>query len=159
MKERPVMMKKLDAIDYQIIHMLQKNARASAKEISDKVLLSSTAVAARIDRLMQRGIITGFTVRLHAGNLGYKIRAFISLKLDLRQNEVFMRMIQDTPNVVGCHSVTGEYDILIEVIFRDTVELDAFIGSLQTFGPTKTRIVFSSAVDYREEYIRTGEEK
>lgn len=157
MKERPVVMNELDTIDFQIIHMLQKNARASAKEISDKVLLSSTAVAARIDRLMQRGIITGFTVRLHAGNLGYKVRAFVSLKLDWRQKESFMAAVQDIPNVVGCHSVTGEYDILIEAIFRDTVELDAFIGSLQSFGPTETRIVFSSAIDYREEYIRTME--
>lgn len=157
MREKPVITNELDAIDYEIVHMLQKNARASAKEISDKVLLSSTAVAARIDRLMQRGIITGFTVRLDAGNLGFKVRAFISLKLDLGQKDGFYAMIQDSPNVVGCHSVTGEYDILLETIFRDTVELDAFIGRLQPFGPTKTRIVFSSAVDYREEYIRMME--
>ena len=157
MRERPGVINELDTIDYQIIYMLQKNARASAKEISDRVMLSSTAVAARIDRLMQRGIITGFTVRLDAGNLGYKVKAFISQKLDWRQKEAFYSMIQDTPNVMGCHSVTGEYDILVEAIFRDTVELDAFIGSLQPFGPTKTRIVFSSAVDYREEYIRTME--
>ena len=157
MRDKPVLMNELDSIDYQIIHMLQKNARASAKEISERVLLSSTAVAARIDRLMQRGIITGFTIRLDAGNLGFKVRAFVSLKLDLRQKEKFYSLIQASSNVVGCHSVTGEYDILIEVIFRDTLELDAFIGSLQDFGPTKTRIVFSSAVGYREKFIRTME--
>ena len=66
MKDRPVVVQELDNIDYQIIDMLQKNARISAKEISEKVFLSSTAVAARIDRLVQRGIIDGFTVKLNA---------------------------------------------------------------------------------------------
>ena len=46
MKDRPVVVQELDNIDYQIIDMLQKNARISAKEISEKVFLSSTAVAA-----------------------------------------------------------------------------------------------------------------
>ena len=103
MRERPVVINELDTIDYQIIYMLQKNARASAKEISDRVMLSSTAVAARIDRLMQRGIITGFTVRLDAGNLGYKVKAFISQKLDWRQKEAFYSMIQDTPKIGRAH--------------------------------------------------------
>ena len=89
MKDRPVVVQELDNIDYQIIDMLQKNARISAKEISEKVFLSSTAVAARIDRLVQRGIIDGFTVKLNARALGYAIRAFISLELEPKQKNEF----------------------------------------------------------------------
>lgn len=154
MKDKPVMVHELDSIDHQIIQMLQKNARISAKEISEKVFLSSTAVAARIERLQQRGIITGFTTQLNARLLGYDIRAFISLELEPRQKEEFYPFAESVPSVMACHCVTGDFAMLLEVAFRDTMELDSFIGELQRFGKTRTMIVFSSPVEYRETYIQ-----
>ena len=158
MKDRPVVVQELDNIDYQIIDMLQKNARISAKEISEKVFLSSTAVAARIDRLVQRGIIDGFTVKLSARALGYAIRAFISLELEPKQKNEFYPYIKAVPNVVACHCVTGDFAMLLEVVFKDTTELDQFIGDLQRFGRTRTMICFSSQVEHREIYAQPEEE-
>lgn len=157
MKERPVVVQELDSIDYQIIDMLQKNARISAKEISDKVFLSSTAVAARIDRLAQRGIIDGFTVKLDAKTLGYSIRAFISLELEPRQKDEFYPYVQGIANVVACHCVTGDFAMLLEVVFKDTTQLDEFIDDLQRFGRTRTMICFSSPVEHREVFAQPEE--
>ena len=159
MKDRPVVVQELDNIDYQIIDMLQKNARLSAKEISEKVFLSSTAVAARIDRLVQRGIIDGFTVKLNARALGYAIRAFISLELEPKQKNEFYPYIKAVPNVVAGHCVTGDFAMLLEVVFKDTTELDQFIGGLQRFGRTRTMICFSSQVEHREIYAQPEEEQ
>ena len=157
MKDRPVVVQELDSIDYKIIDMLQKNSRISAKEISGKVFLSSTAVAARIDRLMHRGIIDEFTVKLNAKALGYAIRAFISLELEPKQKNEFYPYIKEVTNVVACHCVTGDFAMLLEVVFKDTAELDAFIGELQHFGRTRTMICFSTQVEHREIYAQQEE--
>ncbi len=152
MKDKPIVIQELDTIDYQIIEMLQKNARTSAKEISEKVYLSSTAVAARIDRLVQRGILDGFTIRVNAEALGYAIRAFISLALEPRQKKEFYPYIEAVPNVIACHCVTGDFAMLLEVVFKDTAQLDTFIDELQRFGHTRTMICFSSPVMHREHF-------
>ena len=57
--------------------------------------------------------------------------------------------ITDCPNVIECNCVTGDYSMLMEVVFHTTSELDQFIGQLQHFGRTKTQIVFSTSVEHR----------
>ena len=52
-------------------------------------------------------------------------------------------------NVIECNCVTGDYSMLLEVLFENTMELDRFIGELQYFGRTKTLIVFSTEVEHR----------
>ena len=52
-------------------------------------------------------------------------------------------------NVIECNCVTGDYSMLLEVLFENTMELDRFIGELQYFGRTKTLIVFSTSVEHR----------
>ncbi|MBP1736523.1 MAG: transcriptional regulator, AsnC family [Oscillospiraceae bacterium] len=142
----------LDEIDYKIIELLQANARMSAKEISEKVFLSSTSVGARIDRLLQKGIISGFSAKINAHAMGYFTKAFISLEVEPYQKKEFYPYIARCPNVVECNCVTGDYSMLIEMVFLNTIELDFFIGELQKFGRTRTLIVFSTSVDHRECY-------
>ncbi len=142
----------LDQIDYQILKLLSENSRMSAKEISEKVFLSSTSVANRIERLTKKGIIERFDVRINPLALGYFTKAFINLEVEPKQKKVFYPYINKCKNVVQCNCVTGDYSMLLEVIFHNTMELDHFIGKLQRFGKTKTLIVFSTSVEHREEY-------
>lgn len=142
----------LDSVDYQIIRLLQENSRASAKDISEKVFLSSTSVANRIEHLMEKGIIERFDVRINPLALGYFTKAFINLEVEPRQKKVFYPYIAKCRNVVQCNCVTGDFSMLLEVIFHNTIELDHFIGKLQRFGKTKTLIVFSTSVEHRETY-------
>ena len=69
----------LDHIDYKILTMLQEDARLPLKEIAAKVYLSSPAVSARIDNLVNKGYIEGFHARINPEALGYHIKAFINL--------------------------------------------------------------------------------
>ena len=141
---------KLDNIDRKIIEMLQKNARIPAKEIAKEVFLSSPAVSARIKNLEKNKLITGYHAQLNPALLGYHIKAFINLEVEPYQKKEFYPFIQAIPNVIECNCVTGDYSMLIEVIFQSTVELDHFINELQQFGRTKTQIVFSTSVEHRE---------
>ena len=139
----------LDNIDKMIITMLQENARMSLKEIAQKVYLSSPAVSARIDTLVQNGYIEGFHARINPIKLGYHIKAFINLEVSPIDKKDFYPYINSCKNVVECNCVTGKYSMLLKVTFHTTMELDSFIGKLQKFGNTETQIVFSTAVENR----------
>lgn len=116
------------------------------------------AVSARIERLEQAGIITGYTAKVNPGELGYHIKAFINLEVNPGTEEGFYPYIKSCNNVIECNCVTGDYAMLVEVMFKSTEELDHFIGELQTFGSTKTQIVFSTSVEHRGIPLSTEEE-
>jgi Lrp/AsnC family leucine-responsive transcriptional regulator len=139
----------IDHIDKEILNLLQKHARIPIKEIAAKVYLSSPAVSARIERLIREGYIDNFQAHLNPLALGYHIKAFINLEVEPIQKSEFYPFIQSIPNVIECNCVTGDYAMLICVIFKSTTELDFFINQLQQFGRTKTQIVFSTSVEHR----------
>lgn len=141
--------KSLDSIDKKIIDILQKNARTPIKDIAKEVFLSSPAVSARIEKLEKSGIIIGYHAQINPFLFGYNIRAFINLEVEPFQKKDFYPFIQAIPNVVECNCVTGDYSMLISVVFQTTVQLDHFINELQNFGRTKTLIVFSTSVEHR----------
>ena len=78
--------------------------------------------------------------------------SLLLIKYELQKKE-FYPYIRSCPNVVECNCVTGDYAMLIEVLFRTTTELDHFIGELQHFGKTKTQIVFSTSVEHRDAFL------
>ena len=135
----------MDKIDFQLISLLQKNARMPLKQLAAEVFLSSPATAARIERLEKSGIISGYSVTLDHKKLGYPITAFINLEVQPAQKPSFYPFVSEHPNVLECNCVTGHYSMLIKVAFESTEELDNFIGQLQNFGVTETQIVFSTA--------------
>lgn len=139
----------LDSIDKRIINILQKNARTPIKDIAKEVFLSSPAVSARIEKLEKSGIIIGYHAQINPFLFGYNIRAFINLEVEPNQKKEFYPFIQAIPNVIECNCVTGDYSMLISVVFQTTVQLDHFINELQNFGRTKTQIVFSTSVEHR----------
>lgn len=141
---------KIDNIDRKIIEMLQKNARTSVKEIAKEVFLSSPAVSARIEHMEKTGVISGYHAQVNSILLGYHIKAFVNLEVEPVRKKEFYPFIQAIPNVIECNCVTGDYSMLIEVVFESTVELDHFINVLQQFGRTKTLIVFSTSVEHRD---------
>jgi len=139
----------MDKIDFKIIELLQKNARYPLKHIAEEVFLSTPAVSARIEKLEQSGVITGYAARVDPFKLGYNIKAFINLEMTPKQKAEFYPFIAECPNVLECNCVTGKYSMLIKVAYHTTLELDTFIGKLQKFGNTETQIVFSTAVEAR----------
>ncbi len=154
MEKRELIYYKLDEVDEKILEILQDNARTSLKEIAEQVFLSPTAVGARIDRMLQEGVLEGFTTRLNPEAMGHYVKAFINLQVEPADRDEFYEYIDGILNVIECNCVTGDYSMLIEVRFPTTTELDHFIVDLQKFGKTKTQIVFSTCVKHRCRYWR-----
>lgn len=139
----------LDYIDIEILNILQEDASTPIKEIAAHVFLSSPAVSARIERMERQGYILGYHAQVNPVALGYHIKAFINLEIEPVRKKEFYPYIKEQRNVIECNCVTGDYSMLLEVLFPDTVELDQFIGELQSYGRTKTLIVFSTSVEHR----------
>lgn len=139
----------MDEIDRKLVALLQKNARMPLKNLAEQVYLSSPAVSARIERLEKEHIIDSYEAKVNQASLGFHITAFINLEIVPAQKAEFYPFIQNCPNVLECNCVTGNFSMLLKVAFRNTVELDVFIGRLQEFGRTNTQIVFSTPVEHR----------
>ena len=140
----------LDETDLQILSLLRENARISLKAIAEQTYLSSTAVSARIEKLEKNGYIEGYYTRVNSGSFGFTVKAYIWLEVEPIQKQEFYPYVRSCANVVECDCVTGEYSMLLKVVFATTAELDRFIGELQHFGKTKTQIVFSTPVEHRD---------
>lgn len=140
----------MDRIDAKIINTLQENARCPLKDLAAEVFLSSPAVSARIEKIEAQGIIKSYSAIMDNEKLGFHITAFVNLELSPKQKDDFYPFISNCPNVVECNCITGNFSILMKVVFHTTQELDSFIGELQVYGNTSTQIVFSTPVPARQ---------
>src|SRR5665647_1494817 len=127
----------MDKIDLKLIELLQKNARYSLKHLAQEVFLSTPAVSARVLKLEEAEVITGYCANVDPLKLGYNIKAFINLEMSPKQKPEFYPFVEKCPNVLECNCVTGKYSMLITVAYHTTVELDAFINEIQKFGNTE----------------------
>lgn len=121
----------MDEIDEHILDILKENGRATASEISRKVALSVPAVAERIRKLEQSGIIEKYMIKINKQVTGYHLMAFIFVNIDQTENiQEFRQKIVLEKNVLECHHMAGAYDYLLKVIVSDTDELEYFISNV-----------------------------
>lgn len=120
----------MDAIDRKIIEMLKQNGRMTSSEISKYTHLSVPAVAERIRKLEERGIIERFTVKLNREEIGQSLLAFIFVVLERTEDiSPFREKMIQIQEVLECHHLAGEYDYLLKVAVPGTKGLEAFISN------------------------------
>ncbi|MDD6038210.1 MAG: Lrp/AsnC family transcriptional regulator [bacterium] len=151
------MRQQLDSVDRKILHILQKNARTSLKDIASQVYLSSPATSARIEKLEREGYILGYHMSVNREKLGSRIKAFVRVKLVPSRKDAFLQMARNSYNVIECSCITGEYEMLLEVVSSSTQELESFVHEVQRYGKTHTQIVFSTVIEHREICPLVGE--
>ncbi|MBK8986147.1 MAG: Lrp/AsnC family transcriptional regulator [Chloroflexi bacterium] len=136
-------MNDLDEVDRQILAALQQNGRISNVELAQTINLSAPATHARVKRLTDQGYIRQYTTLLDKKKLGYDITCFISVSLQLHQQEgleAFRARVSQMPEVLECHHVTGEFDYLLKVLIRDRQDLERFVVKGLTPIPGVARI-------------------
>ncbi|MDD2422051.1 MAG: Lrp/AsnC family transcriptional regulator [Heliobacteriaceae bacterium] len=117
-----------DPVDCRILQLLQQNGRVTQTELASLVGLSSPAVAERIKKLEEKGIIQGFQARLNPNALNLGLTAFISLQLDHPDYYTrFVEQITQSPNVLECHRITGQDGFLLKIRVKDTGELEQLL--------------------------------
>jgi len=98
----------LDAVNLRLLAQLQANARLSLAELGRRVGLSSPAVAERLQRLEQEGVILGYQARLDPSKVGMTLSAVIRVRPAPRQLREVAELAQRTPEVVDCRRITGD---------------------------------------------------
>lgn len=128
---------KLDRIDRMLLEALQQDARLTTAELAELVNLSPSPCARRIRRLEQAGLITRYRAELNRTLLGLTVTLFVQVRLKEHQQErveKFENAVRSMPEVVQCHSVSGHFDYLLQVI---TADIDAFEQWLRQFRQLK----------------------
>lgn len=125
------MPEELDAIDRRILAALVTDARLPVAEIARQVGLSKTPVAARIRRLEEIGLITGYRAILSPIKLGLAHVAFVEVRLsDTRETALrkFNAAVRAVPEIEECHMIAGGFDYLLKVRSHDIAEYRRVMG-------------------------------
>ncbi|MFC4336503.1 Lrp/AsnC family transcriptional regulator [Salininema proteolyticum] len=139
----------LDDIDLALIAALQKDGRARFAELGRAVALSPSAVAARVKRLEQEGVIAGYTVTVDAEKLGRPITAVIRLRFNGTNYRPFHEFLAETPAIVEAHHVTGDDCFIMKAHASSMAELEKITGRVCAMGPVTTSVVYSSPLEGR----------
>ena len=139
----------LDATNLRLLEELQADARISQAELGRRVGLSSPAVAERVARLEQEGVIRGYHAELEPRALGYALSAVIRAKPGPRQLHLVGEVAQRTPEVVDCRRVTGEDCYVMTAHVRSVEHLEEVIDRFAAHGQTTTSIIQSAPVPRR----------
>jgi Lrp/AsnC family transcriptional regulator, leucine-responsive regulatory protein len=130
----------LDPIDNRILDLVQSDAQLAQHEIARRVGLSQPAVAERLRKLEQAGVITGYAALVDAAKLGRDITAFVGVAIGHpKYFEAFARKILSVPEVLECHRVAGEFSYLLKVKTENTKTLDRVLTKVLRVLPGVTR--------------------
>lgn len=119
----------LDRTDLRILEQLQRDGRQSHVDLAEKVGLSPTPCTRRVRRLEQQGVIKGYAAILDPKRVGQHVLAFVQIKLERHTDDVierFRRTLEERPEVVSAHAMTGEMDFLLQVVVPDLDALGRF---------------------------------
>ena len=134
----------LDETDRVILSELIRNGRATFKELGVLAGLSPHAVAPRVRRLRDAGIVTGFTALVDYGHVGRGLDALIDVRLlSTAKPETFEAAAGELPSIREVSFVTGRFDYQLRAACVDADDLDHTVRALRTAGAavTETRIV------------------
>ncbi|APY09133.1 ArsR family transcriptional regulator [Winogradskyella sp. J14-2] len=140
----------IDNLNWRILKCLQQNARMSNAEIGRRVGISSPAVGERIKKMEDAEIIQGYTTFVSPFEAGYQLKALITLRAFMGMLKPFLEKVKTYDEVVNCYRITGNENIVMEVVLKNQKHLEAFIDQLITYGETKTQIVLSHVVKHSE---------
>jgi Lrp/AsnC family transcriptional regulator, leucine-responsive regulatory protein len=141
----------LDSIAWKILEALQHNARLSFAELGRKVGLSTPAVAERVHRLEEAGIISGYHASLNLARIGLPIRVLVRLTIPGGDAQVVRAVaaMKEMPEVRRCHRITGAESFVIEADVVSIRHLEALIDRLSALGATSTSTILSSPIERR----------
>jgi Lrp/AsnC family leucine-responsive transcriptional regulator len=140
----------VDSINSKILKCLQQNARLSNAEIGRQVGISSPAVSERIKKMEDLGIIEGYKTIVSPFEIGYQLKAIITLRAFMGKLKPFLEKVKTFDEVINCYRITGDENIVMEVVLKNQKHLEAFIDQLISYGESKTQIVLSRVVKQKE---------
>ena len=142
--------KHLDETGWLLLQELQQNARLSYSELGQRVGLSSPAVADRMRKMEEAGIITGYRAEVNMARLGLPVTAIIRLSSIAGQScQRVASQVSEIPEVLESYRVTGSDGVVIRVAASSVDHLEHIIDQLTLYGQPTTSIVLSKPIRRR----------
>lgn len=150
----------LDETDVLILNHLQENGRAQRNKLAEIVGLSVPSVSERMRKLEERNLIEGYHAVLNAKQFNLDITGFIFVEVDGSNNyPAFVERVVLEPEVLECHSITGDGSHMLKIRTQNTVTLERLLSKLQSWdGVKKTRsnLVLTTYKETRQIELKTN---
>jgi DNA-binding Lrp family transcriptional regulator len=121
----------IDRLDAALIELLAAEPRVGVLEASRRLGVARGTVQARLDRLEERGVITGYGPEVDPAALGYEVTAFITLEIrQVGGHDPVAERLAAIPEVLEVHTITGAGDMLCRVVARTNADLQRVIDAI-----------------------------
>lgn len=152
----------IDEIDLQILHILQEKARIPNAEVSRQIGMAPSAVLERIRKLEERGIIEGYEVRLNPVPFAQGLAAFLLIEADPADNGCLGELLAQVAGVQEVHQVASPDGYLVKLRAADPLDLGRIlreeIQRLPGVRATRTQIVLNTVKETRRIDLDVKEE-
>ena len=142
-------MEQLDDTSWAILEALQENARISFAELGKRAGLTAPAVAERVRKMEDAGIISGYHAAVNLSALGLPISVVIQLRMNHGRSKEVIDLIRDLPEVTTCYNLTGNDCFMIVASVASVEHLERLLEMLTVYGQTTTSIILSMLVKRR----------
>jgi len=142
----------VDDLDARLIEALAAQPRAGVLELARQLGVARGTVQARMDKLQQRGVITGFGPQLDPAALGYEVLAFTTLEIAQGRLADVVEHLRDIPEVLEAHATSGPGDLHCRLVARSNAHLQDVINRMlevQGISRTTTVLALSDQIPYR----------
>ena len=137
----------LDDLDYRLIALLRSNSRTPVAVLARELEINRSTVTSRIDRLVDNGVIEGFTIRVSSDLEQHSVQGVTLVSTEARRNHEIVHEIRGYPEIEQLHSTTGTWDLVVQLRCRTLAEFDLVlerIRALPGVNSTQTSLLFSS---------------
>jgi len=137
----------LDEFDHKILQQLQENARTPYAVIGKDIGLTAPAIAKRVQKMENGGLIKGYHLNVDHAKLGKSIKAFVTIKIGFAKLQQFKKEVHQFEAIQACYRVTGDDCMMMEVLLKDNAHLVAFLDEMAAYGITKTSIILNDLME------------
>ncbi|SCL40143.1 DNA-binding transcriptional regulator, Lrp family [Micromonospora pallida] len=143
----------LDELDARLVELLAAEPRIGVLECSRRLGVARGTVQARLDKLVDRGVVTGFGPDVSPAAIGFGVTSFVTLEISQRQgHDPVTAHLAEIPEVLEAHTITGSSDLLCRIVARSNTDLQRVIDQIVSYEGIRrasTIIALAEQIPYR----------
>ncbi|WP_369920733.1 Lrp/AsnC family transcriptional regulator [Marinomonas polaris] len=136
----------MDKTNWKLLKLLEQNGRLTYAELGKLVHLTAPAVAERVRKLEESGVITGYSVQVNLEKAGIPITALVECQVYRTKEREFKALVMGLDEVIECYNVTGPYAFVLKVGVKSMSKLDVLLERLIDLSDTNTMMIMTTPV-------------
>lgn len=135
--------KLLDDVGWQLLGLLQEDARLSFKDLGQRVGLAPSSIAERIHKMEEAEILLGYHAEINLEKVGLPVMAFIRMNTAGQNSARIAMLLADMPEILECYRLTGSKAFIMKVCVSSVKQMEVLIDQLSQYGQPTTSLVLS----------------